>query len=246
MMLRRKVAARYLLMKFYVRLNETTWVQSVDEIVTSFLRENSIAAASYSLNYKDDAAWEAARLRQKLGALRLSSFDYLSVDDAAVVEGVAIVALFRGYGHNDVYEFTFKLSRTEGSPKVFECQARALIPAVAEVLYGYARVLENDISPGSENRTRTTIFGGTKTKVDRMEDVWMQEPSSIGQGAIKGVYPLNLVTNAKRRDPSVDELLGRGVPRPVADAPFTILEYGPETLANLRATNKAIAAYIRD
>lgn len=238
--------ARYLLMKFYVRLNESTWAQSVDDVVSSFLGEHSIAAASYSLNYKDDASWNAARVRQKLAALRLSSFEYFSVDDTGMVEGVGIAALFRSYGLNDVYEFMFKLSRTEGLSTVFESRARSLTPAVAEMLYGYGRILACTVSPGAENRTRTSIFGGTTTKVDHLEDVWMQAPSSIAQGAIKGIYPLNVVANAKLTDPLVIDLLKRGAARSLAGTPLTILEYDPAALAQLRRTNKAIANYVRD
>jgi hypothetical protein len=233
-------------MKFYVRLSDATWTHGIDQVVTSFLADHGVAASTYSLNFRDHASWNSVRVREKLTVLPLSDFEYLSVDDAAARQGVAVLGLFRSYRLNDIYELMFKLSQTVNHASVFERQARSLAAAVPQVFYGYGRVLEATVDADSENRIKKTIFGGTSTKVDRMEDTWMEDPSLICQGAMKGIYPLNVVTNLKLNEPSMSDVFQGGRSRAVPGAELTIVEYEPKALSQLRRSSKSLAKFVRD
>jgi hypothetical protein len=83
-------------------------------------------------------------------------------------------------------------------------------------------------------------------KIERIEDVWMQAPASIFEGAMKGVHTLNVVQDAKLGEATVSELLKLGRARPVTGSSLCIVEYDAETLSQLRRAHRTLAKYIRD
>jgi hypothetical protein len=219
-------------MKFYIRLDETTWRQCIEQVVASFLADHPVAAAGDSI-------------RQRLARLRFPDFEFIVTDDSAVYYEVAMVTRFHRGGAKHAYEVVFRMPLTDSPSTLFERRVKSLIAAVPALLYGYGRVLEGNVSP-SEIEVRRTIFGGTRIKIERIEDVWMQAPASIFEGAMKGVYTLNVVQDAKLGEATVSELLKAGRARPVKGSSLCIVEYDAETLPQLRRAHRTLAKYIRD
>lgn len=161
-------------------------------LINQFLHYSEFEVAQFSMNY-GEMLDTTSELRQ-IAKLSLDELESLDIFDARGRSVLAVNKVFSYLGLDfSVFEFTTLTNFDEGLKK--EILLFSDLSDTGNVTYGYSRFLRDDYLAVTEDRVKKGLFGGASTSIANEETKWLVQPKDIDNGAIKGFYPLNYLSD---------------------------------------------------
>ena len=233
----------YRLARFYIQTDETSCRQSIGRVLQEFVTMTGVVLATYELNYQSGRRFNIAVLENDLSSLAAGDFEHLSVMERQGAKGLHVGSWFRPLGISDVYQYLFAYR----SPADFAAEFQSLattLGSIGALLTGYGRTLTENFEPANESRMKRTWFGNLTTDkgLDPIAE-WLEHPRGILQGATKGIYGLNLISDRRPKPP---EWLGADALRRAVRVDHAYLaQFSPADLRTLR-DRKELKAFVRE
>lgn len=190
----------YRIARFYIQTDEASCKRSIERVLQESVATTGSILATYELNYRSERRFDFSALRRDLDSLISGDFEHLSIMERKGAKGLHIGSWFRPLGISDVYQYLFAYRSGADFAAEFQRLA-ATLGSVGALLTGYGRTLTEDFEPATESQMRRTWFGSLRVKsVDPLRE-WLEHPRGILQGAMKGIYGLNMISDRRSKPP---------------------------------------------
>jgi len=236
-------ASSYKLARFYLELQDMNWPAKFGTVIDEYVQCTGINLCKYSLNYKPLRRFDRETLLRELNRRSLADFEMLSVEEQEGALGLHTVATFGPLDVAGVYEYVFAFRSNQDFTNQFTVLAESMARA-GELLYGYGRGLSSDCEPVSESRMIRSFFGGIAVKGQHPVKEWLEHPREIREGAIKGIYGLNLISSRRAQKP-IPWLGADKIQSAVRVSDCLLVQLSKEELARAK-TRKDIGRFVRE
>lgn len=232
----------YRIARFYIQTDEIACTRSIPRVLQEFVAATGSALVKYELNYGRGRRFDIAVLEQALSTLPSGDFESLSVMELKGAKGFHVGPRFKPLGIRDVYEYLFAYRSAEDFATQFRRLA-ATLSSVGALLNGYGRTLTEDFEPATEVQMKRSWFGAVSVKgVDPVAE-WLEHPRGILEGATKGIYGLNLISDRRPNPP--DWLSAGALQRVVRVDHAYLAQLSPTDLRTLRE-RKELKSFVRE
>jgi hypothetical protein len=191
---------------------------------------------TYSLNFGKER--DIASLPDALKKVSLENLEDLDCSDESgiVFSFGAAGRAFEGAGTR-----VFQSIVVSGPNAQFDAQTGLFssFERVLELHYGYGGWLSDDFSPVSERKIKKGFFGSTTAEIGPVEHDWLDHPSRVSSGAVKGIYPLNFW-----KESSLVRLQQLGLKLPEYVMKEGVVRFGLDALRKIAANNPARARFV--
>ena len=235
----------YNLLKFYIALEEDSWVSRVNMLLREYeLLLDEEKKCFYSLNYRASKPLKIDSLSENLRSIELHDFEYLMLlNDSESVR--MVFSTYRSYRDDlNMYEVDVIFPVSQDINEKFSELSRKLVQA-GSALYGYGRVLSTDYDSSTENKIKKSLFGNTSVKVGLVEKEWLHIPSEK-EHMLKGIYGLNLLPkNLLKLDIFSHQLTNRIGSIDYLESDFVIMKFSSEELQGIKSEFQDVSQFIR-
>ena len=240
------VGQQYSLAKLYISLDAENWRQGVRGMLETFVALFKASFDLFSINFAPEEEFDLHRLMERLQAITAGDLESLSVRNRPGTLQFSIRTEFAYLGARGWHELRFVFPASADCESVFASLAKVAANC-SRVAYGYARKLDADHDVSSESKMKKTLLGNIRTRVERAVDTWMENPAGIGDGALKGFYPFNLVRESKLRTAPLREVIDAYDVHPnrLSDD-LSLIRLAEDQLKSLKRSSGIVSRFVRD
>ena len=232
----------YRIARFYIQAGETSGTRSISHVLGEFISATGSVLVKYELNYGPPRQFEVATLEQALAVLPENDFETLSVMERQGAKGFHVQRKFKALGIHDVYEYLFAYRSAENFANQFQRLMR-ILNSVGVLLYGYGRTVTDDFEPHTEGQMKRSWLGNIVLNGADPVAEWLEHPRGIREGAAKGIYGLNLISDHRQNPPVW--LGAEALQRAMKIGQAYLVQLGPTELQALRG-RKEFRPFVHD
>lgn len=172
------------LTKLYFSLNDEKYsLAKIINLCCEYYKEAFEVSLNYGKNvtYKDNM--------ELFNTIEAEDFESIVFYDE---NGKSIFSIDKMFMYLELGTFVFECALVKKLDAKFTLEKKLIDKFIylSNLLYGYSRFIEADVSPLTEEKVKKSWFG-IGNKISKEDEAWLIKPSYILSGAAKGFYPVN-------------------------------------------------------